>query len=154
MLITEVVLSNLYPYFDSEFKYFNNRLNTVMKMVEQSLNVMYQISTSEDWHLYIRNQWDSSTCDQKWFGDRVCPWLMLMQSSESFFGTEVSFLLYMSIAVSCGYVLRSMRFCGLYHFIFSIYRVGIPFWFQTIIWNFVRHTVSMCLTFPAIGVTW
>ncbi len=52
----------------------------------------------------------------------------------------------------------SFKYCrtcgGLYHFILSIDRVGIPFGFQTIIWTFARHLVSSCLCFPATGVTW
>ncbi len=60
------------------------------------------------------------------------------------------------VAVSCGYdTCFAVKTCdGLYHFMFSIDRVGIPFGFQTIMWTFVRHTVSRCLTFPAFGVTW
>ncbi len=43
-----------------------------------------------------------------------------------------------SVAVSCGYDTHfAVRSCdGLYHFIFSIDHVGIPFGFQTIIWTF------------------
>ena len=61
-----------------------------------------------------------------------------------------------SVAVSCVYdTCFAVKTCdGLYHFIFSIYHVGIPFGFQAIIWTFVRHTVSRYLTFPAIGFTW
>ncbi len=49
----------------------------------------------------------------------------------------------------------AVRTCdGLYHFIFSIDRVGISFGFQTIIWTFARHLVSRCLYFPATGITY
>ncbi len=60
------------------------------------------------------------------------------------------------VAVSCGYdTCFAVKTCdGLYHFIFSIDRVGIPFGFQPIVWTFVRHTVSRCLNFPALKVTW
>ncbi len=60
------------------------------------------------------------------------------------------------VAISCGYgTCFAVKTCdGLCHFIFSIDRVGMPFGFQTIIWTFVRHPVSRCLTFPAFGVTW
>ncbi len=44
-----------------------------------------------------------------------------------------------SVAVSCGYgTWFAVRTCdGLYHFIFPIDRVGIPFGFQPIIWTFI-----------------
>ncbi len=60
------------------------------------------------------------------------------------------------VAISCGYsTCFAVRTCdGLCHLIFSMDRVGIPFGFQAIIWTFVRHTVSRCLTFPAPKVTW
>ncbi len=60
------------------------------------------------------------------------------------------------VAVSCGYdTCFAVKTCdGLCHFIFSIDRVGIPFGFQPMVWTFVRHTVSRCLIFPALGVTW
>ncbi len=60
------------------------------------------------------------------------------------------------VAVSCGYdTCLAVKICyGLNHFTFSIYLVGIPFGFQMIMGTFVTHTVSRCLTFPAIGVTW
>ncbi len=51
------------------------------------------------------------------------------------------------VAVSCWYdTCFAVKTCdGLYHFIFSIDRVGIPFGFQPIVWTFVRHTVGRCL---------
>ncbi len=60
------------------------------------------------------------------------------------------------VAVSCGYgTCFAVKTCDeLYHFIFSIDRVGITFGFQTIIWTFARHLVSRCLYFPATGITW
>ncbi len=63
---------------------------------------------------------------------------------------------WLGVAVSCGYgTCFAVRSCDeLYHFIFSIDRVGIPFGFQTIIWTLARHPVSRCLYFPATGVTW
>ncbi len=64
---------------------------------------------------------------------------------------------FFSVAVSCGYdTCFAVKTCdGLYYFIFSIDRVGIPFGFQPIIWTFVRHTVSMCLIpVPTYGSTW
>ncbi len=49
----------------------------------------------------------------------------------------------------------AVRTCdGLYHFIFSIDPVGILFGFQPIVWTFVKQTVSRCLIFPALKVTW
>ena len=52
------------------------------------------------------------------------------------------------VAVSCGHdTCFVVKTCdGLYHFILSIDRVGKPFGFQTMIWTFVRHPVSRCLT--------
>ncbi len=60
------------------------------------------------------------------------------------------------VAVSCGYgTCFAVKTCDeLYHFIFSIDRVGITFGFQTIIWTFARHLVSRCLWFPTTGITW
>ncbi len=45
------------------------------------------------------------------------------------------------VAVSCGYgTCFAVRACDeLYHFIFSIDHVGIPFGFQMIIWTLARH---------------
>ncbi len=65
-------------------------------------------------------------------------------------------LLGVHAAVSCGYdTCFAVRTCdGLYHFIFSIDRVGIPFGFQTIIWTFARHLVSRCLYFPLDQSHW
>ncbi len=61
-----------------------------------------------------------------------------------------------AVAVSCGCgTCFAVRTCdGLYHFIFTIDRVGVPIGSQTIIWTFVRHTVSRCLIFPAPKVMW
>ncbi len=65
-------------------------------------------------------------------------------------------LLLWVVVVSCGYgtcfAVRTSD--GLYHFIFTIDRVGIPFGFQPIIWTFVRHTVSKCLIFNGPKVMW
>ncbi len=60
----------------------------------------------------------------------------------------------LDVAVSCGYgTCFVVKTCdGLYHFIFSIDHVGIPFGFQHIVWTFVRHTASRCLIFPVLRV--
>ncbi len=55
-------------------------------------------------------------------------------------------------AVGKTHVLRSCD--ELYHFTFSIDRVGIPFGFQTIKFTLARYLVSRCLWFPATGITW
>ncbi len=47
---------------------------------------------------------------------------------------------------------------GLCHLTKSIDRIETPMGFQSIVWTFVRHTVSRCLIFPALPevakVTW
>ncbi len=64
------------------------------------------------------------------------------------------------VAVSCGYdTCFAVRACdGLYHLTKIKDRVGTPFGFQSIVWTFVRHSVSRCLIFPALPevakVTW
>ncbi len=49
-----------------------------------------------------------------------------------------------SVAISCGYdTCFAIRTCdGLYHFMFSIDRVGIPFGSQPIVWTFVTQKLT------------
>ncbi len=60
------------------------------------------------------------------------------------------------VAVSCGYsTCFAISACdGLCDLTKVMDRVGIPFGFQPIMSNFVRHTVSRCLIFLAPKVTW
>ncbi len=66
----------------------------------------------------------------------------------------------MVVAVSCGYdTCFAEKVCvGLCHLTKSMDRIETPYGFQSIVWPFVRHTVSMCLIFPALPevakVTW
>ncbi len=57
-----------------------------------------------------------------------------------------------SVAVSCGYdTCFAVGACdGLCHLTKGMDRVETPFGFQSIVWTFVRHTVSRCLIFPAL----
>ncbi len=61
---------------------------------------------------------------------------------------------YTHVAVSCGYdTCFAVKACdGLYHLTKSMDRIEIPIpsGFQSILWTFVRHTVSRCLIFPAL----
>ncbi len=54
------------------------------------------------------------------------------------------------VAVSCGYdTCFAVKACdGLYHLTKSMDRIETPLGFQSIVWTFVRHTVSRCLIFP------
>ncbi len=92
---------------------------------------------------YTKHTW-WIICTNSLFGDIMCK-------------TSYIYVWHMgAVAVSCGYdTCFVVRICdGLYHFIFSIDRVGIPFGFQMIIWTLARHPVSRCLYFAATGVTW
>ncbi len=57
-----------------------------------------------------------------------------------------------SVAVSCGYnTCFAVKACDeLYHLTKSMDRIGTPLGFQSIVWTFVRHTVSRCLIVPAL----
>ncbi len=56
------------------------------------------------------------------------------------------------IAVSCGYDTCFVVWAcdGLYQLTKSMDRIETPSGFQSIVWNFVRHTVSRCLIFPTL----
>ena len=56
------------------------------------------------------------------------------------------------VEVSCGYnTYFPVYACdGLYHLLKYMDRIGTPFGFQSILWTFVRHTVSSCPIFPAL----
>ncbi len=55
-----------------------------------------------------------------------------------------------SVVVSCGYDFAVKAYDGLCHLTKSMDRIETPLGFQSIVWTFVRHTVSRCLIFPAL----
>ncbi len=57
-----------------------------------------------------------------------------------------------TVAVSCGYdTCFAVKACdGLCHLTKSMGRIETPLGFQSIVWTFVRHTVSRCLISPAL----
>ncbi len=70
--------------------------------------------------------------------------LILLSSRELFMGNNI---IIVTVAVSCGWdTCFAVETCDeLYHFMFTIDRVGIPFGFQTIKFTLARHPVSRCL---------